>query len=435
MSTYTPIASQTLGSAAATVTFSSIPQNYTDLILVVDAGMSSGAGYPSFQLNGDTTDTNYSSTYIRGDGTDVASGRYSGASGKYNILVDIKKTTPAAYIIINFQNYSNSATYKTVLSRMGDTASGTAATVAMWRDTNAINRITLKEATGGANWVTGSTFTLYGVTAGNSSAKASGGNIVTTDGTYWYHTFTSSGVFTPSSALSADVLVVAGGGGGGGVYGGGGGGGGLCYQTGRSLSANSIYTTVIGAGGASNFNGANSVFDTITAIGGGSGGQSSPTLNATSGGSGGGGEYINYVIGTATQGNSGGATGFGFNGGGRVGSTNYAVGGGGGGAGGAGGDGNMTTGVTGTGGIGKTYSISGTSIGYAGGGGGARDNSGGSGGSASDGGGAGSTGSGLGTSGTANRGGGGGGGGLPPGASRATGGRGGSGIVIVRYAV
>ena len=47
-----------------------------------------------------------------------------------------------------------------------------------------------------------------------SSPKATGGT-VTSDSTYWYHTFTSNGTFTPSQALSCDVVVVAGGAGGG----------------------------------------------------------------------------------------------------------------------------------------------------------------------------------------------------------------------------
>ena len=45
MSTYSPIASQTLGSAAASVTFSSIPQGYTDLIIISGGISSSDISY------------------------------------------------------------------------------------------------------------------------------------------------------------------------------------------------------------------------------------------------------------------------------------------------------------------------------------------------------------------------------------------------------
>jgi hypothetical protein len=78
---------------------------------------------------------------------------------------------------------------------------------------------------------TGSTFYLYGVaklgTEPAISPYATGGDTIMTDGTYWYHTFISSGTFTPQKAISCDYLVVAGGGGGGTLHGAGGGAGGL----------------------------------------------------------------------------------------------------------------------------------------------------------------------------------------------------------------
>ena len=68
--TYTPIATQTLGSSAASVTFSSIPGTYTDLMLISFAqGQASGGDNRLvLQFNGDTA-TNYSSTYLIGNGT------------------------------------------------------------------------------------------------------------------------------------------------------------------------------------------------------------------------------------------------------------------------------------------------------------------------------------------------------------------------------
>jgi hypothetical protein len=73
--------------------------------------------------------------------------------------------------------------------------------------------------TGSTAFVQYSTFYLYGVAKlGTTPAivpYATGGDTIMTDGTYWYHAFTSSGTFTPAKGLSCDVLVVAGGGGGG----------------------------------------------------------------------------------------------------------------------------------------------------------------------------------------------------------------------------
>ena len=75
MSTYTPIASQTLGSAAASVTFSSIPQGYTDLIIVMN-GTTSTNENTYMRYNSDSSSL-YSVTYVGGDGSTASSGRAS----------------------------------------------------------------------------------------------------------------------------------------------------------------------------------------------------------------------------------------------------------------------------------------------------------------------------------------------------------------------
>jgi hypothetical protein len=58
--TYEAIATQTLGSAAASVTFSSIPGTYTDLVIVcTPLRVTAGAEELVFQFNSDTG-SNYS---------------------------------------------------------------------------------------------------------------------------------------------------------------------------------------------------------------------------------------------------------------------------------------------------------------------------------------------------------------------------------------
>jgi hypothetical protein len=94
----------------------------------------------------------------------------------------------------------------------------------LWNNTAAITSLTI--AVTGASQTIGSTFYLYGISNVTSGSKATGG-VVSSDGTYWYHTFPFSGTFTPTQSLTADYLVIAGGGGGGVHHGGGGGAGGL----------------------------------------------------------------------------------------------------------------------------------------------------------------------------------------------------------------
>jgi hypothetical protein len=452
MSTYTPIATQTANGSVSSLAFSSIPQGYTDLVLVFQGKVDSGSGDLGLRFNSDTG-SNYSVTWL--------SSQAGGTSGRSTSATSIT-ATEYAYLdstgftlsTINFQNYSNATTYKNVLARSSKANYQVEAKVGLWRNTNTITSITVFTTGSGPAFTSGSTFSLYGIQVGNSSQKAQGGNIVVSDGTYMYHAFTSSGSFTPSQSLTTDVLVIAGGGGGGKDKGGGGGAGGLCYQASRSLSAKS-YPIIIGAGGAGGtvysvttsaaFAGNNSIFDTINSLGGGFGGTDyyAATQHGGSGGSGGGASRAGN-IGTATQGNSGGATGFGNAGGtGSEGSPfNYYGGGGGGGAGSAGTNAGSSTAAAGGAGV-NTYSswASATSTGvsgyYAGGGGAGQYNgnatgqnggTGGSGGGGSGGGGANGQGGGVGSNAVANTGSGGGGGG-----DASNGGNGGSGIVIVRY--
>ena len=196
MSTYTPIATQTLGSTASSVTFSSIPQGYTDLVLVVAGNNSSSTYSPYIQFNGDTS-TNYSITSMYGDGSTAASARASSTATAY--FGSLGATQGNA--IVQIQNYSNATTYKTALIRINDAGFRVYGSVMLWRSTAAITSVTVFNESPGT-FASGSTFSLYGIQVGNAAQKAQGGNIVTSDGTYVYHTFTSSGSFIPSQALT-----------------------------------------------------------------------------------------------------------------------------------------------------------------------------------------------------------------------------------------
>jgi hypothetical protein len=438
MSTYTPIATQTLASAATSVTFSSIPQGYTDLVIISNLGIDSSR-YPYIRFNSDSG-SNYSTTDIYGTGSSAASARESNATQIWISLDIPASTTIASNFIVNVQNYSNSTTYKTVLSRFNSAANGTTAIVGLWRNTAAITSITVGGRGAGSNWdfPIGSTFSLYGIQVGNSAQKAQGGNIVTSDGTYVYHTFTSSGTFTANQALTVDYLVVAGGGGGGGTGAGGRGaggggagglrstvtatGGGGSLESQLSLTAKS-YPVIVGSGGTGGTvnvgtKGGDSVFATVTSAGGGYGGAWNTTdgILPSSGGSGGGMPDA-QAMGSTTGG--AGTENQGYAGGNNLGSPDGQAGSGGGGGGGAGGNiGSTQTANGGAGGTGVAVSISGSSITYAAGGAGGNQ-----------------TGNQTPSNATANTGNGGGGKGGGAGLTNGVGANGGSGIVVIRYAI
>jgi hypothetical protein len=460
VSSYNAIGSVTLSSAQLTVTFSNIPQIYTDLVVVSSLVATSATlqNAPQLRINGDTG-SNYSATALNGNGSSAGSGRWSNQTVIYADYYGILQNDGIGMMTANFMNYTNTTAYKTVLVRSGKGNKETTATVGLWRKTDAINSIQL--ITDSPNtFAAGSTFSLYGI--GANQLKASGGDVIVSDGSYWYHAFKSSGTFTPTSALTCDILRISGGGGGGFNLAGGAGAGGIVLSSAQSLTA-SAYTATIGAGGtgstssgviggigtSTTFTGSGLSLSTVFPGGGGKGDYgatyASASIVASNGGASG-----------ALSGSAGGTTSTGQgNAGGTAGTAGYNAGGGGGaGAVGASGS-NSVSGVGGAGGAGiNSYSswatITGTGVSgfYAGGGGGSGMKTtlgtgaiGGLGGS----GGGGQGGSDNGVSGAnhmlamaaiPNTGSGGGGGGWDQyNALHANGANGGSGLVIVRYSV
>lgn len=156
--TYEPIATQTLGSAAASVTFSSIPTTYTDLVLVL-CGTSTVDDTIMMQFNSDTGN-NYSWTQI---GADPGSGVFSSrASNVASVRIGYGNTAQGNHIA-QIMDYSNTTTNKTTLSRSNKGASDVRAIVGLWRNTAAITSITVIQT--GGSFSTGFVFSLYGIKA------------------------------------------------------------------------------------------------------------------------------------------------------------------------------------------------------------------------------------------------------------------------------
>jgi hypothetical protein len=155
--TYDPIASITLGAATASVTFSAIPQTYTDLVIVMFSDQTASSA-SNVQFNGDTA-TNYSLTNLSGDGSTATSTRASSAS-----TPSISASSANDQItIMNIMNYSNTTTYKTSIIRTNDASSSVGVRVILWRSTAAITSIRL--ASTSSTFTSNSTFNLYGIKA------------------------------------------------------------------------------------------------------------------------------------------------------------------------------------------------------------------------------------------------------------------------------
>ncbi len=156
--TYEPIATTTLSSAASTITFSSIPATYTDLRLVL-VFTPTAILRARLQLNGDTS-ANYASTVIIADGSAVT---VTSNINDSSIRITNANDDDLAMITYDFFSYTGSI-YKTGLATYNGDANGSgrvSRAVVLWRSTSAITQINLIVST--STYAAGTTATLYGI--------------------------------------------------------------------------------------------------------------------------------------------------------------------------------------------------------------------------------------------------------------------------------
>jgi hypothetical protein len=172
--TYEPIQTISASGSTGVIEFTSISQSYTDLILVSNTYSSTasyGALVSLIGVGNGTIDTgnNYSYTYIRGDGGTATTARVTNAGSFGAIYTGTAQSGSNNWstCIMQFQNYSNTTTRKTVLWRDNNaTGNGVLvdAGVGLWRSNSAINRIKITLNVS-QNYAVGSTFTIYGIKA------------------------------------------------------------------------------------------------------------------------------------------------------------------------------------------------------------------------------------------------------------------------------
>ena len=161
--TYEPIATTTLSSAAATVEFTSISGSYTDLVLVIDTAMSSSGATVYIRVNSDSG-SNYSTTTLYGNGTSALSARLSNSTNGMMVGTYDGFSTERLNAICHFMNYANTTTYKSMVNRFNQSNKSTDANVSLWRSTSAITTILVRNNSS-QTFASGSTFTLYGIKA------------------------------------------------------------------------------------------------------------------------------------------------------------------------------------------------------------------------------------------------------------------------------
>jgi hypothetical protein len=162
--TYRPLATITLGSAASSVTFSSIPATYRDLVLVYAGRTTSTADGDALlgRYNGDTG-SNYRQVRMGAFANTPFSNFFAGTTQELARLdTSISGNTRPSQGSVNFMDYSATDKHKTALSRSGYARDLIDGTGTRWASTAAITTILLTPATG-ANFEAGFTFNLYGI--------------------------------------------------------------------------------------------------------------------------------------------------------------------------------------------------------------------------------------------------------------------------------
>lgn len=156
------LATTTLGSSAATITFGSIPATYRDLRLVVQAPLTSlpGTTDMDFILNSDAGG-NYSGVTMTGNGSSATS-----ASGSSLTRVDAPSDSTTIDFVwtVDIMDYSATDKHKTILERYSRAAYGARAGCYRWANTAAVTTVTFRGGDSQTKpFAIGSTFSLYGI--------------------------------------------------------------------------------------------------------------------------------------------------------------------------------------------------------------------------------------------------------------------------------
>jgi hypothetical protein len=167
---YESISTVTLGSAASTITFSSIPSTYQHLQLrgVVQASTASALEDCTIRINSDTTSSNYYTHRLWGTGASAASQGFAGGGGYYlyqGVIPANSSTNIFGALVIDILDYANTNKNTTTRTLSGVDLNGSgqvALCSGLWLNTAAVNTVTVS-IPAGTNFNQYSQFALYGI--------------------------------------------------------------------------------------------------------------------------------------------------------------------------------------------------------------------------------------------------------------------------------
>lgn len=163
------IAKQTLSGSASSITFSSIPATYTDL-LVLGSARSTATGPDNIRLrfNGASSDTNHSYRILLGNGSAASS-----ASANYILVSAITGSNQTSNTFASFEvyipNYAGSTNKSVSATGVQEANSSTVAetniyvSAGLWSNTAAVTDLSFN-CLGTGTFDISSSFYLYGIT-------------------------------------------------------------------------------------------------------------------------------------------------------------------------------------------------------------------------------------------------------------------------------
>jgi hypothetical protein len=164
------IETKTLGTAAASIEFTSIPQDGTDLLILESLRRASGVPVGTYiRFNNSTSD--FSGRYLYGSGTTPSSGvlaRYVGSvSGNYTA----NTFNSTSIYVTNYSGALNKSFSVDNVTENNATAADQNIISGLWANTSAITSLMIEDIAG--TFAIGSTISLYKITKGSGGATVS----------------------------------------------------------------------------------------------------------------------------------------------------------------------------------------------------------------------------------------------------------------------
>jgi len=159
----------TLDSSASSITFSNIPQDYTDLMIKVSSRSTRNAGADFLELLPNAS-TSVTALRLQGDGAAVASDSLTGGRVA-NMPAASTTSNTFGNFEIYFSNYTNSSNKSASINAVSEDNATTAyqtLVAFIYNNTSAITSIRMEGQLGSLD--AGSTFSLYGFLAGNDGS-------------------------------------------------------------------------------------------------------------------------------------------------------------------------------------------------------------------------------------------------------------------------